>query len=123
MAILLTSSVSRDQAPVEANFAQKNFANAKSISSSQVHGSTNNSGGGSRQAAQRFGNATAISSAQFYGRDESHLRRTGGGGFSTDLVEELVNVDLTALGEGVLEVGSKLADYASDLFLQGSSDW
>jgi len=43
--------------------------------------------------------------------------------YTGDLMDELVNVDLAAIGEGVLEVGSKLADYASDLFLQGGRDW
>jgi len=48
-----------------------------------------------------------------------------GGAYSSDLIDQIVDVtgDLSALSEGVLEVGSKLADYASDFFLQGGNGW
>lgn len=51
------------------------------------------------------------------------MRRPTQNNYTGDLMDELVNVDLAAIGEGVLEVGSKLADYASDLFMQSGRDW
>jgi len=75
------------------------------------------------QATQRFANASSISSAAYYNRDERNMRRPAQHNYTGDLMDELVNVDLAAIGEGVLEVGSKLADYASDLFMQSGRDW
>lgn len=121
------------------NYAQKNFGNnAKSISSSQVYGSDD----GVKQrssATARFGNASSISSADF--RDDRDRDYDGGsrgyGGGDRDrrrrqqhidddsILGQIAEVtaDLTLLGEGVVEVGSKLADYASEFLEDFQDKW
>lgn len=120
------------------NYAQKNFGNnAKSISSSQVYGSDD----GVKQrssATARFGNASSISSADFNRDDRDYDSGRGGyGGGDRDrrrrnqqidddsILGQIAEVtaDLTLLGEGVVEVGSKLADYASEFLEDFQDKW
>lgn len=58
---------------LDVDYAQKNFANAKSISSSQIYQENPEDRAMRQSNINRFSGATAISSASYYNRDESRM--------------------------------------------------
>jgi ADP-ribosylation factor GTPase-activating protein 2/3 len=111
----------------DSKFAQNKFGNdTKSISSSRIYG--HDDGVKQRNNAtglSRFANSNSISSADYYERDESTYHKKRRDIDDDSLLGQIVEVtaDLTLIGEGVVEVGSKLADYASDFFEELQDKW
>jgi hypothetical protein len=116
------------------NSSKDNGKSMNSLSSQSSYGGSGGGGGddGVKQRSNagltRFANATSISSANYYDRDESTYNKQKRRGNNVDedsILGQIVEVtsDLALLGEGMVEVGSKLADYASDFLEELQEKW
>ncbi|XP_020614623.1 ADP-ribosylation factor GTPase-activating protein 2-like [Orbicella faveolata] len=99
----------RDPEPVDyssSGEAQRKFGNAKSISSAQFHGNSDQEEYAIKSRLDRFQGSNSVSSADLFGNDDSRPSRSNAAG-------SFSSADLSQLKEGMARMTGKLSSMAS----------